>query len=128
MTSSSPDNSTYSPAHTSSTMTAWERQYYNTSQLHGDGKHSLAHPTMASILIMHLLRQKSLQNQVEFHTRETDKTVTGNVDHNQFSQTQADLNDLMTGKCVFCEDIMVKNIDRSFIDNNKVYTLLFSTI
>ena len=33
------------------------------------------------------------------------------------TQTQAELDDLIASECVFCGDIMVRNIDRPFIED-----------
>jgi len=80
---------------------------------------------LAEAILPHLPapRQRKLlelQSQVESLARETDNSSLDSrtAMPSRLEQTQAELDDLLASECVFCGDIMVKNIDRPFIEDD----------
>jgi len=86
--------------------------------------HKFHSDCLAEAILPHLAapRQRKvieLQTQLETLARETDTTSLDSrtAMPSKLDQTQAELDDLIASECVFCGDIMVKNIDKPFIED-----------
>ena len=85
---------------------------------------------LAEAIIPHLPgpRQKKLvelQSLVESLSRDQEKdslsvssNKSGSTLH-RLQQAQAELDDLIAGECLFCGDIMIRNIDKPFIEDTE---------
>ena len=87
--------------------------------------HKFHSDCLADSIIPHLAppRQKKLQElvtMVDTLTRDTrgdSVSMTSGGHRSKLDHAQAELDDLIAGECLFCGDIMVRNIDKPFIDD-----------
>jgi len=88
--------------------------------------HKLHTDCLAEVILPHLPQPRQrklleLQTQVESLAREKDNASldSRSAMPSRLEQAQAELDDLIASECVFCGDIMVKNIDKPFIEDQE---------
>jgi len=88
--------------------------------------HKLHTDCLAEVILPHLPQPRQrklleLQAQVESLAREKDNASldSRSAMPSRLEQAQAELDDLIASECVFCGDIMVRNIDKPFIEDQE---------